>query len=218
MLNKPAHLKDWAALRCTNSYICIVPAISWEIRWCNLNGTLLCRFSVKHEIPAQPGFGLDFHFSCWQLFPHWLSSRAKARETRAGIFTLYSFHFRAFALVCFNKDLTECSRLSKESRRGMSNPRSVSGHSVNTLLRLKSAVMESNGLVKAVLTHTHAPNKGWTSGRTKVISALMDVSQWGNVAVQHLSVVKGFPCSACHIQLCSSFLFFFPFGSVLLLT
>lgn len=32
-------------------------------------------------------------------------------------------------------------------------------------------------------SHTQAPNKGWASGRTKVIGALMDVSQRGNEAV-----------------------------------
>lgn len=129
-------------------------------------------------------------------------------------YLLCSFHFRSFASVCFNKNLTECSRVPKESRLGMSHPRSVSHRSVNAQLGLKSVVTESNGSVR----HRQAPNKDRTSGRTKVISALMDVSQWGNVAVQHLSVVKGFPCSACHIHLYSSSLFFSPFGSPLLLT
>lgn len=65
--------------------------------------------------------------------------------------------------------MTECSRVSKESRLGMSHPRSVSHRSVNRQLGLKSVVVESNGSVR----HRQAPNKD----RTKVISALMDVSQ-----------------------------------------
>lgn len=50
---------------------------------------------------------------------------------------------------------------------GMSNPRSVSGHSVNTLLRLKPAVMESNGLVKAVPTHMGHVTRGGRVGGQK---------------------------------------------------
>lgn len=81
----------------------------------------------------------------------------------------FSFHFGYFAIVCFNRSLRESSILfevfltghvkSKECQR--------SGHSVNTLLCLKPVVMESNGLVKAVPTHTdrHLTRSGRGGGQ-----------------------------------------------------
>lgn len=70
-----------------------------------------------------------------------------------------SFHFGPFAVVCFNKNLTECSVLFQEFLWDLSNPRSVSGHSFDMLLSLKStqlrvASSDLNGLVKTVVTHT----------------------------------------------------------------
>lgn len=59
------------------------------------------------------------------------------RNPSWNIYTVASI-FVLLAIVCFNKNLTECSILSKEFQRGMSNPKSVSGHSFNTLFCLKS--------------------------------------------------------------------------------
>lgn len=147
--------KDWAAFSIANSQTCTFPSP------CNFFGkfdgviwALLSCFSVEHQIPAQPGLGFDCHFSCWQLFAHGLNFEGEWHEKLNMEHLHCSFHFGYFAIVCFNKSLRECSILSEEFRWGMSNPRSVSGQSVNTLLCLKPVDMESNGLVKAVPTHT----------------------------------------------------------------
>lgn len=189
--------KDWAASSITESYAYFCsPAISWEIWRSNLNLIVLLFCGTPDTSTTWFWFWTAIFLvgSCFHIDWIWEWGHV------ASIFIVVSITTWQSAVYCL--------RISDRARliQGVSPVPPLTRCSVWTQWSRSQMDWSKQ------FWHTRARNKGWISGRTKVISALMDVSQWGDVAVQHLSVVKGFLCTACHIQLYSSFLFLFPFS------